>query len=252
MGNTTSAPPGTVLNEAPVWFDNTVTVTSTGGALVTNGPVTYNGVVTYNSAVNNGSIASNDSVSAIAPSSLGLKAYNYPYVWATGTGSAVTTAGALYLAKIPIVGNTLVTDIYIKIATAASGLTSGQNFVGLYNSSGTRVATSADLTATIGTNTGVITCAMATPYTTPSSDYYYVGMFFNAGTTQPVLSAYTGFVTVTTSVATFGSATTFGNTAAKFPFSVSATGSNTTALPASITMASNTATGAYTLWVGVN
>lgn len=252
MGNTISAPPGTVLNEAPVWFDNAVTITSTGGSLTTNGPVTYNGTVTFNSAVNTGSINSNDAYSVIAPSSLGLKAYNFPFYLATGTGSAVTTAGALYLAKIPIVGGTLVTNVYIKIATAASGLTTGQNFVGLYNSSGVRVATSADMTATIGTNTGVITCPMAAAYTTPASDYYYVAMFFNAGTTQPVLSTYAGFATVTTDVATFGSATTFGNTAAKYPFAVSSTGGNTTALPASITMSGNTATGAYTLWTGVN
>jgi hypothetical protein len=244
MGNI-SAPPGTVLNEAPVLFDNVVTISNTGGGFVTNGPVTFNGVV------NAGSISSNDAKSAISPSSLGLKTYNYPYVWATGTGSAVTTAGALYLAKMPIAGGTSISNLYIKIATAAAGLTTGQNFAGIYNSSGQLVATTADLTATIGTNTGVITCPLTATYVAPTGDNYYVGVFFNSGTTFPVLSAYTGFVTVTTSVATFGSATTFGNTAAKYPFAVSAT-AGTTAMPTTLTMSSNTATGAYTLWVGAN
>lgn len=241
-----SAAPGTTLVQSNTLFDGNVNTTS-GATATFAGPVAFSGAVTT------GPVPANDDNSAITPSSAGLLAWTYPFYLAAGTGSAVTTAGALYLAKVVLSGGTLVTNVYIKIATAASGLTTAQNFVGLYNAAGQRVATSADLTSTIGTNTGVITCPMATPYTVPSGGgNFWVGMFFNAATTQPVLSAFTGFVTVTTSVATFGSATTFGNTAANFPFSVSATGSNTTALPASITMASNTATGAYTLWAGID
>lgn len=242
-----SAPAGVILNEAQVWHDNAVTITNTGGSLTTNGALQTNGSTLF------GPTNINDFNEAISPSSLGLLAYNYPYIFATGTGSAVTTAGLLYLAKLPVQGGTKVTNLWIKIATAASGLTSGQNFAGIYNSAGSLVATTADLTTTIGTNTGAIQCPLTAVYTVPSGGgNFYVGMFFNAATTQPVLSAYTGFVTVTTSVATFGSATTFGNTAAKYPFSVSATTGNTTAMPSSITMSSNTATGAYTLWVGAN
>lgn len=242
----TLAPAGTAVNQAPTYMDAPLTVTNTGGSLSTNGPLQTNGTTLF------GPTAVNDFNEVITPSSQGLLAYNYPFIFATGTGSAVTTSGALYLAKLPLQGGTVVTNLWIKIATAASSLTSGHNFAGIYNSSGQLVATTADLTTTIGTNTGAIQCALTAPYTIPSGGgNYWVGMFFTASVTQPVLSAYTGFVTVTTSVASFGSATTFGNTAAKYPFSVSATG-GTTAMPTSITMSSNTATGAYTLWVGVN
>lgn len=243
----TTAPAGVALVESPTWFDGPVTITSSGGSFTCNG--------TFNAAggLSLGPTPMNDINESITPSSLGLLAYNYPYIFATGVGSAATTAGTLYLAKLPLQGGTTVTNLWFKIATAASGITTGQNFAGLYNSGGQRVATSADLASTIGTNTGPIQAALTAPYVVPSGGgNYYVGMFFNAGTTLPVLSCYSGFVTVTTSVATFGSTTTFGNTAAKYPFSVSATTGNTTALPASITMSSNTATGAYTLWVGAN
>jgi hypothetical protein len=246
MGSTTSAPPGTVLNQAPVWFDNTVTITSTGGALVANGPVTYNGTVSV------AGTSLNSTIDAVTPASAGLTAWDFPYAFATGTGSAVTTAGLLYLAKIPLTAGTVVNNLWFRIATAASGITTAQNFGGLYNSSGQLVATSADLSTVIGTNTGPIQAALTSAYTVTNGGDYWAGFFFNAGTTLPVLGCFVNNVTVTTSVAFLGSTTAFGNTAATFPFSVSATTGNTTALPTSITMSSNTATGAYAYWVGID
>lgn len=252
MATGITAPPGVTLVESQTWFDNAVTITNSGGSLTTNGAVTANGAVTFNSAVNLGTAPANDLSSAVSPSSAGLLAWDFPYVLAGGTGSAVTTAGLLYLAKVPLAGGTKVTNIWFKIATAASSLTTGQNFAGLYSAGGSRVAVTADLTSTIGTNTGPIQGALTSAYTVPSGGgNYWVGLIFNASVTQPVLSCYTGQVTVTTSVANFGSATTFGQTAAGFPFAVSATTGNT-ALPTSITMSSNTATGAYAFWAGAN
>lgn len=248
-----AAPSGTELVLSGVWYDGPVQFRS-GSTLTTNAGSTANfaGTTTFSGSTNLGVTPTNDLTEAISPSSYGLIGFNYPYLFATGTGSAVTTAGALYLAKLPLAGGTVVTNIWFKIATAASGLTTNENFAGLYNAAGSLVASTGDLTSTIGTNTGPIQGALSSTYIVPAGGgNYYVGLIFNAGTTQPVLSCYTGQVTVTTSVANFGSATTFGNTAAKYPFAVSATGSNT-ALPTSITMSSNTATGAYTFWAGVN
>src|SRR5262249_4077019 len=134
-----------------------------------------------------------------------------------------------------------ITNLWFKVATAAASLTTAENFGGLYNSAGTLGASTGDLTTTIGTNTGPIQCPLSSKFVVPSGGgNYWVGFIFNASVTQPVLSCYTGQVTVTTSVANFGSTTTYGNVAAKYPFAVSATGTNTT-LPASITMSSNTA-----------
>lgn len=246
MTNGISAPPGVVLNEAQTWFDNTVTITNTGGSLVANGAMTVNAPMAI------GGTSINGMVTAISPESSGLKAWDFPYAFATGTGSAVTTAGLLYLAKIPLTAGTVVNNVWFRIATAASGITTGQNFAGLFNSAGQRVATTADLSTVIGTNTGPIQGALTSAYIVPVSGDYWMGIFFNAGTTLPVLGCFVNNVTVTTSVAFMGSLTTFGNTVATYPFSVSATTGNTTALPTSITMSSNTATGAYAFWAAVD
>lgn len=246
------APPGVTLVESTTWFDGPVVVTNSGGSITTNGPFTTTGQVNMNGQAQVGGAPANDLGQTLTPSSYGLIDYNFPYVWATGTGSAATTAGLLYLTKIPMAGGTKITNLWFKIATAASGITTGQNFGGIYSSTGKLLATTADLATAIGTNTGPIQAPLTAAYTTSGPDNFYVGFFFNAGTTLPVLSCYTGFVTVTTSVASFGSATTFGNTAAKYPYAVSATTGNTTAMPTSITMSSNTATGAYVFWAGVN
>jgi hypothetical protein len=255
----TLPPAGTSLDLTNKWVDGTYQFRS-GSTLQTNsgstaslaGTTTISGNFTSTGPATLGGTNVNDLSETLAPSSFGLVDWNFPYTWATGTGSAATTAGTLYLTKIPMAGGTKVTNLWFKIATAASGITSGQNFGGIYSSSGSLLATTGDLSTAIGTNTGAIQAPLTSAFTTAAADNFYVGFFFNASVTLPVLSCYTGFVTVTTSVASFGSVTTFGNTAAKYPYAVSATGGNTTALPASITMSSNTATGAYVFWAGVN
>lgn len=255
----TLPPAGTSLDLSNKWVDGAYqfrsgsTLQSNAGSTVTHaGTVSFTGTVNMSNSTNIGGSPVNDLTEVISPSSYGLLAYNYPFLFATGTGSAVTVGGRLYLTKVPLAGGTIITNLWFSIATAASGITTGQNFAGIYNSSGTLLATTADLAATIGTNTGAIQAPLTAAFTIPSSGNYYFAVFFNAATTLPVLSCYTGQVTVTTSVANFGSTTTFGNTAAKYPFAVSATTGNTTALPATITMSSNTATGAYTLWMAAN
>jgi len=252
----TLAPYGTTLSLADEWKDGSTHYRSGSKLTIdTNATAVFNGTTTFNGSPSFGAAPINDLTEAISPSSYGLAAFNFPYLYAvngTNTGSALTTAGALYLAKVPLTGGTVVTNLWFSIATAAATPTTGENFGGIYTSAGALVATTADLSTAIGTNTGPIEAPLSTTWTVPSGGgNYYVGFFFNAAT-QPVLTCFGGQVTVTTSVAHFGSATTFGSTAAKYPFSVSATGSLTTAMPTSITMSSNTATGAYAYWVGLN
>lgn len=248
----TTPPPGTELVLANVWYDGQVVIRS-GGSLTANAgsTTTLGGTVNMTGNPTIGAATSNDLTEAIAPSSAGLLAWDFPYIQGQQAGSAAVTGGTLYLAKIPLAAGTVVTNLWFRIATAASGITTGQNFGGLYSAAGALLATSADLSTVIGTNTGPIQAALTAAYTIPTSANYYVGFFFNAGTTEPVLSCYVGQGTVTTGAQLMGSLTTFGNTAAKFPFAVNTTG-NTTALPTALTMSSNSATGAYAYWVGVN
>lgn len=253
----TLPPAGTELVLSNVWYDGAVQVRS-GGSLTANSgsTVTLNGTVAINgSGASVGGSAANDLNSAETPSSMGLLAWDFPYAMAaagsSSTGSAAVTGGSLYLAKLVLAAGTVVTNLWFRIATAASSITTGQNFGGLYSASGTLLATSADLSTVIGTNTGPIQAALTSAYTISTSGTYYAGFFFNASVTEPVLGCFSNQNTVTTGAQNFGSSTTFGNTAAKFPFAINTTG-NTTALPTSLTMSSNTATGAYAYWVGVN
>ena len=210
----------------------------------TTAPMQFDGTVTVG-AVNASSYFSAPSYS---PSTVGLQAWTFPTNVATGTGSAVTVGGRLYLAQLNLPANMQLNKMYFNIATAASGATSAQNFAGLYNSSGALVATTSDLTTAIGTNTGYITGTLTATYTVPTAGVYYYAIYFNAGTTLPVLTCMASEVTVTTSATAAAGPVA---TATQYPFSVSATTGNTTALPASITLSSNSLTGAYVFWGGL-
>jgi hypothetical protein len=205
----------------------------------------------FDGPVNFGAVSATAQLTATAfnPASVGLQAWTFPTCFATGVGSAVTTAGRLYLATLNLAAGIQLTKLYFNIATAASGITSSQNFAGLFNATGTQVATTADLSTLIGTNTGYITAPLTATYTVPTAGVYYFGVFFNAGTTQPVLTTQVSEVTVTTSSTVAAGPVA---TAAQYPFSVSATTGLTTALPASITVSSNSLTGAYNLWAAAS
>lgn len=97
---------------------------------------------------------------------------------ATATGGATSTGGTVYLMRIAVRQAMTITAIGLVVTTAGATLTTNQNFVGLYNSAGTLLATSADQTTawgTIGYKSAAISQAV-----TPG--YYYVGIVSN-GTT---------------------------------------------------------------------
>lgn len=101
-------------------------------------------------------------------------------------GSGAGTSGVVYLSKIKITSRaTVVSNILYNISTQGATLTSGQNFVALYNSSGTRLAVSADQTTNFG-STGIKTAAI-TPQTLAVGTYYVA--FLSNGTTNPSFMA---------------------------------------------------------------
>lgn len=140
------------------------------------------------------------------------------------TGDTLT-GGVVYLAKLDIANrSTVVSNLLVGVITAGATLTSGQNFVGLYNSSGTLLATSADQTTAWAT-TGLKTAAI-TPQTLAVGSYY-VAILSN-GTTKPVFATGAGHGQ--------DSITNAGLTTATAAFLTS--GAGLTALPASITLGS--------------
>lgn len=145
--------------------------------------------------------------------------------WALDPGSLVNqvtlTAGVLYGTRLEIRRTMSVTNVVLFCSTAGSTLTAGQNFVGLYDSSGTRIGVSADQTTAWGTS-GVKIAALASGPFTVAAGYVWAVLVAN-GTTPPQFG--TGSL--------FSVGANAGLAAAETRFA--SQGTTQTALPASLT-----------------
>lgn len=152
--------------------------------------------------------------------------------------SSLLTNGTVYLSKVHISEPFTSTKLYWWVTAAGVTPTAGQNFVGIYNSAGTRLATTnvdADITST-GLKTTTITGQSLL-----AGGFYWVAMVFNAAT-APTVARMTGLTGLATAV-------NLGLTAGIYRFATNGVGQ--TSLPASITPGSNTATGFAGPWAAV-
>lgn len=179
------------------------------------------------------------SYTAVSPAAHGLIEWNYdPIATSSGSGQ-VATSQTLYLMKlIPVMGGT-VNNIVVSVGTAGATLTSGQNLAGVYDSTGALIATTADQSTAWGT-TGVKTMALTTSVKLKTGQTYFVALLSN-GTTPAsfVRGSATGVATPNALLS-----------AASYRFCTNGTG--LTALPASLTLSSNSASGAQTYWVALS
>lgn len=222
--------PGVVRTDAPMQFDGPVIV---NGATTNTGAVTNTGATVFSGSASIGTLNLGIAENQPGPADVGLLGWNYDPLNATTTSLSV--AARLYLVAVWFRQSTLVSNLWCNITTGSTTPTVGQNFLGLYNSTGTQVAATADISAS--TTVGVKTFPVVTPVTLPTGQYW-VAFVLNAGT-NPTL-------------ATAVSASTYGhlsNTASAYRFATN--GTNTT-LPATITPASNVTTNALTFWTGVS
>lgn len=159
------------------------------------------------------------------PSDIGYLAWSFdPLVLDAAT--PVTATGAIHLVRMVLRGPQTISNIVMSVGTAGTTLTAGQNFAGLYDASGNRVALTADQTTAWGT-TGVKTMALTAPYAA-SAGYYYVAIVVN-GTSSPLFGAKTNL----------GAAVINGASPANSSrFATNGTG---TSLPATLTLGSNVA-----------
>lgn len=158
------------------------------------------------------------------PADHGLLAWTQDPATLRNAGDNVT-AGVVYLSKVKIVDrSTVVSNILYGVVLAGTGLTAAQNFVGLYNSSGTRLAVSADQTTNFG-SLGLKTAAI-TPQTLAVGSYYVAILVNLTPGTIPQFATGAGG----------SSATNAGLTAGTARFLTALTGQTT--LPASITLSS--------------
>ena len=140
----------------------------------------------------------------------------------------ITTAGTVYLGKLFI--RQAVTATNVMVAVGVAGNNSGGStgtFVGLYSSAGTLLSGSSDC-ATALTGTGAISVALTTAQALAAGTFVWAAIVTNLGTTQPTLRVYAGNA---------GTMANAGLTAAVFRAATN--GTSQTALPATITPASN-------------
>jgi hypothetical protein len=161
------------------------------------------------------------------PADHGLAAWTHDPATLRSASNA-TVSGTVYLCKVKIVNrSTLVSNVIVGIEAAGSGLTAGQCFVGLYNSSGTRLALSADQAAN-WTSTGLKTIALTAAQTLAVGSYYVA--ILAVGTTPPQFAMGAGGATTVSAGLSTGAARFLTGPTAQ------------TSLPASITLASQTVT----------
>lgn len=144
------------------------------------------------------------------------------------------TAGTLYLSALYVAKSATVTKLLWGINTAGATATSGQNFVGLYSSSGT-------LLASVGVDARVTTTGLFTETISASvtPGLYWVGFMFNASTMPQVYRGQDLNATLMNS----------GATTSTLRFCTNGTGL-TTSLPSTITPASNTAA-QFSYWAAI-
>lgn len=156
----------------------------------------------------------------------------------TCSTNQLTVNGTLYLIKVPVRALHPISNVWWNAGTAGVTATAGQNWAGIYNSSGTLVA-SVGVDAQVTSANTPVNVALSASYTPTQPGFVWVGLLFNAAT-PPSLYRTNG-------------ATTAGNnagilSASLYRFATNGTGQTT--LPASITPGSN-AIGS-SIWVGVS
>jgi hypothetical protein len=159
------------------------------------------------------------------PQDQNLLAWTYDPV--LQTGSTAPGAGVLNLIRVPVYRACPVTSILLEVVGAGSGLTSGQNAVGLYSAAGVLIGKSADQSPAWG-SIGLKTAALSGGPYYVSQGWVYVVILAN-GATLPG----------------FGRATVQGSSAVNAGLTVSTAryavnSSGQTALPSSVTMSGST------------
>ena len=151
--------------------------------------------------------------------------------------TSILIGGTLYLVKFTPRSSYTISNLWFAVTAVGNDTGgTGNNFVGLINSSGTLLSGSANV-STRFTATGAAICPLTTPQAVTAGASYWGAILVNFGTTQPTLARGNG-----TPVATNLNLSPSG-----FRFATNGTGLS--AIPASITPGSNSGTG-ISLWMG--
>ena len=175
------------------------------------------------------------------PVDAGYLAWNFDPVM-INSSTAVTPTGTIWLHRVTLRRAATVTNVLLFLGTLGSGLTSSQNFAGLYNSAGTLIGTSADQTTTwnTGGSTGLKTIALSGGPYALQAGIYWVAVLSNFSTTGPAFGR---------AVGSSGAYINAGTSAATVRWGSNGTG---TSLPGSITPGSNSTSPSVPYWAAVS
>lgn len=163
------------------------------------------------------------------PQDHGLETWTHdPY---NGASSALLVNGRIYLVRMNVRRAATVSTVWWSIATPGATPTAGQNWVGLYSSSGARLATT-NVDASVA-GSGAQATAI-TPQSLAAGTFVWAAFVFNAATPPTVVRG-----------ASFESTPNVNLPATALRSAVNGSG---TTLPASITPGSNTTSNAITLF----
>lgn len=157
---------------------------------------------------------------------------------AVGGGGVTLVAGTLYLAKLYIRQPVTISNLNFMVYNGGSGA-STHTFVGLYSSAGTLLTGSSDKASVF--QGFQFTYSLTTAQTLAAGTFVWAAVLCNMASTQPQLAnGYNATINAYWP--------NMGQTAATFNFA--ANGTSLTALPGSITPASNDSASAAVFWCG--
>lgn len=104
---------------------------------------------------------------------------------ATQSVGTIAVSGAMRLQRHKIRVASTITNLHMGVLVAGSGLTAGQNFMGIYDTAGNLIAQTGDQ-STNWTTVGMRTSPLTSPINLPAGDFY-VGFLAN-GTTPPTFA----------------------------------------------------------------
>lgn len=156
-----------------------------------------------------------------------------------GGSTFTATAGTLYLVGLTIPALTI-TDVCFYTYGSGSGAAANQNYAGIYNSAGSRVAASsagaADFIA--GNGFAFAPVPLSSSYAA-AAGFYWFALLLNASALPPMIALGSGDA--------FIASVNLAVSAARFAVN----GTGLTSLPSSITPGSNALSGAHTWWVAL-
>lgn len=161
----------------------------------------------------------------------GLIAQTYDPATASAANASLIGSGILYLQGLHVPKQSVSTGPLIQQVAAGTSMTPGQNFFGLFSQAGTLLAVTADLAASFGAANALIAPSWVAPVTIPAG-FYWLGLLFNSTGTLPTFR-----VSMSAVSTSYAAAVNANLTAGTARFATN--GSSLTAMPASITPASN-------------